>query len=191
MSGSRTRCLRIGTVFASRAATGSWFVVAQAAAGRDIRAGPDRDERDRPTARRAVADRPAQRGISVVPLSLYVTGSATRRALWMLTGAVSLVLLMAIANIAGLSLARSAGREREIAIRSALGANQGHIVRQLLIESVTLGSRLRDCGPACGAGRHSSDPLAEARRPRSSRRGQPRSDGVWLGARACRSCQEC
>ena len=87
------------------------------------------------------------RGISVVPLSLYVTGSATRLALWMLTGAVSFVLLMAIANIAGLSLARSAGREREIAVRSALGATQGHIVRQLLVESVTLGSSpgLRAC----------------------------------------------
>lgn len=79
-----------------------------------------------------------QRGISVMPLTLQVTGTRTRTALWMLTAAVSFVLLMAIANIAGLSLARSAGREREIAIRSALGANQGHIVRQLLIESVTL-----------------------------------------------------
>ena len=78
-------------------------------------------------------------GISVVPLSLYVTGSTTRVALWMLTGAVSLVLLMAIGNVAGLSLARSSGREREIAVRAALGASQSHIVRQLLIESLTLG----------------------------------------------------
>jgi predicted permease len=78
------------------------------------------------------------RGISVMPLPLHVTGSTTRTALWMLTAAVSFVLLMAIANVAGLSLARSAGREREIAIRAALGASHGRIVRQLLIESVTL-----------------------------------------------------
>ncbi len=78
------------------------------------------------------------RGISVVPLSLHVTGSESRLALWMLTGAVSFVLLLAITNIAGLSLARSAGRDREIAIRSALGASRAHIVRQLIIESVTL-----------------------------------------------------
>jgi putative ABC transport system permease protein len=78
------------------------------------------------------------RGISVVPLSQQVTGSTTRTALWMLTGAVSFVLLMAIANVAGLSLARSAGRDREIAIRSALGASQAHILRQLVVESLTL-----------------------------------------------------
>ena len=79
-----------------------------------------------------------QRGISVVPLSVHVTGSETRQALWTLTGAVSLVLLMAVANVAGLSLARSAGRQREIAIRSALGASRAHIVRQALVESITL-----------------------------------------------------
>ena len=78
------------------------------------------------------------RGISVVPLSHHVTGAGPRLALWMLTGAVSFVLLMAIINITGLSLARSAGRDREIAIRSALGASRAHIVRQLIIESVTL-----------------------------------------------------
>jgi putative ABC transport system permease protein len=92
-------------------------------------------------ARRLDEERSAanSQGISVVPMSLYVTGSTTRVALWMLTGAVSLVLLMAIANVAGLSLARSSGREREIAVRAALGASRGHIARQLLIESLTLG----------------------------------------------------
>jgi putative ABC transport system permease protein len=79
-----------------------------------------------------------QRGISVVPLDRHVVGSTPRLVLWMLTAAVSFVLLMAVANIAGLSLARSAGRDREIAIRTALGARRTHIVRQLLIESVTL-----------------------------------------------------
>ena len=79
-----------------------------------------------------------QRGISVQPLDQHVVGTAPRLALWMLTAAVSFVLLIAVANIAGLSLARSAGRDREIAIRTALGATRGHIVRQLLIESVTL-----------------------------------------------------
>jgi predicted permease len=116
---------------------GSWFVVA--------RLRPDvtfeQAQAEMTTIARQLnerSDASVQRGISVVPLSLHVTGSRTRLALWMLTGAVSFVLLMAVANIAGLSLARSAGRDREMAIRSALGASQGHIVRQLLIESVTL-----------------------------------------------------
>jgi predicted permease len=78
------------------------------------------------------------RGISVVPLRLQVTGPKARLELWMLTGAVFCVLLIAAINIASLSLARSAGREREISIRAALGASQVRIIRQLLVESLTL-----------------------------------------------------
>src|SRR5260221_1676703 len=78
------------------------------------------------------------RGVSVVPLSLQLTDARSRSALWMLTGAVFGVLLIAATNVASLSLARSVSREKEIAIRAALGASRARIVRQLLTESLTL-----------------------------------------------------
>jgi putative ABC transport system permease protein len=77
-------------------------------------------------------------GISVVPLSLYVVGPQSRLALWLLGGAVFFVFFIAAANVTSLSLARSAARAREMAVRAALGANAGRIVRQLLTESVLL-----------------------------------------------------
>ena len=78
-----------------------------------------------------------QRLAHVLPLQDDTIGSAGRM-LWILLGAVSLLLLIACVNVASLFLARGAARDSELAVRTALGCSQWRLTRQLLVESLLL-----------------------------------------------------
>ncbi len=80
----------------------------------------------------------ANRGVSVEALHLNFVTESTRRNLWLLLGAVGFLLLIGCVNVANLLLARGTARQREIALRAALGATRGRLFTQFLTESLIL-----------------------------------------------------
>jgi putative ABC transport system permease protein len=88
-------------------------------------------------------------GVVIDPLNRIVVGGV-RQTVWILLGAVAFVLLIACTNVANLLISQGATREREIAIRNAVGATRARIVRQLLTESLLLASMGGTLGAALG-----------------------------------------
>ena len=79
------------------------------------------------------------RTAKVMPLTMRITGKDQRQALWIMAASVLFVLLIACVDVAVMLLARGVGRQREMAIRTALGAGRVRIVRQILFENLVLG----------------------------------------------------
>lgn len=129
---------RLSAPIIGRLRVGATLAAAQA----ELKSISDRVDRDRP---------PVGMVFDPVVIAPGSTGQV-RRSVLLLAGAVALLLLIACSNVAHLLLARGATREREIAVRAALGAGRARIVRQLVTESLLLAAAGCVAGLAVGMG---------------------------------------
>ena len=113
----------------------------------------------------------------VIPMFDDLVGDV-RPTIVSLMGAVAFVLLIACANVANLLVVRASARSRELAVRAAIGASRGQLVRQMLAESLVIAALGTGAGPAARARRHPGAARARSEGSAAPRRGRDGSGGA-------------